>query len=140
MVGSSGNLEFKQRFSDPNNSDATIFCSNMVSLYCIMYIICNTLALASMFFSLCRPIRMAFIKEDNTTILTEYRRVLVEVNKLNPTKIILLEDKHVIVYHEFLLTMIDGKVINAIVENNATSVRISKVFFFVQAYFILPNF
>lgn len=32
MDGSSGNLEFKQRFSDPNNSDATIFCSNMVPL------------------------------------------------------------------------------------------------------------
>lgn len=93
-----------------------------------------------MFFSLCRPIRMAFIKEDNTTILTEYRRVLGEVNKLNPTKIILLEDKHVIVYHEFLLTMIDGKVINAIVENNATSVRISNVIFLFKIILFFLTF
>lgn len=73
---------------------------------------------------MCRPIRIAFCKEDTASTQKEYSRVMKEIGELQNTTIKLNNSVEVIVRHEFLFTMVDGKIINAISENNATSVRI----------------
>ena len=65
---------------------------------------------------------MAFCKEDNASINQEYHRVMKEIQELSPTTVTISDTEELVISHNFLLTMIDGKIINAISKNSATSV------------------
>ncbi|XP_030752406.1 uncharacterized protein LOC115879646 isoform X2 [Sitophilus oryzae] len=65
--------------------------------------------------------RMAFCKEDCNTILTEYSRVMKEIVEIQDSKIKINNSVEVIVRHRFYCTMVDGKIINAVCKNAATS-------------------
>lgn len=75
-----------------------------------------------LFYSLCRPLRIAFTKEDSNTVTTEYHRVLQEIDSLQPTRITTSENREITLLHYFLLTMVNGKVINALTGNPSTAV------------------
>ncbi|CAG9772082.1 unnamed protein product [Ceutorhynchus assimilis] len=121
MDGSSGHPEFKQRFIDSNSTDSTVFCTNLVPLLLKTgdSVIWKNESPSSS--SLCRPIRIAFCKEDTASTQKEYSRVMKEIDELANTTIRLNNSVEVTVQHEFLFTMVDGKIINAISENKATS-------------------
>lgn len=65
---------------------------------------------------------MLFTKETSEIIREEYRRVMEEIRVIQPTKIRVLDVFEVTIFHNFLLTMIDGKIINTLSENTASSV------------------
>lgn len=66
---------------------------------------------------------MAFCKEDCNAILTEYSRVMNDIKEIHDSKITLNNNVEVTVQHRFYCTMVDGKIINAVCKNNATSVN-----------------
>nr|XP_022908754.1 uncharacterized protein LOC111420083 [Onthophagus taurus] len=117
MDGSSGHPEFKQRFINPENSDATVMCTHALPLFIEgdKILVWNNESPNSS--SLCRPIRMAFCKEDQNSIMAEYTRMLKEIDNLRPSKIKMSETYEVEMTHTFftfyfffLFTMINGKV------------------------------
>lgn len=65
---------------------------------------------------------MVFSKEDSTTTNYEFNRVMQEITNLSPTLIQSSFNQIVTVNHIFHLTMVDGKVINVLIGNKATSV------------------
>lgn len=60
--------------------------------------------------------RMAFEKESNEMIKREYTRVMNDIQNLAEC-LITIRDTNVVIRHELILTMVDGKIINAIEEN-----------------------
>jgi hypothetical protein len=60
--------------------------------------------------------RMAFEKESNEMIKREYTRVMNDIQNLAEC-LITIHDTNVVIRHELILTMVDGKIINAIEEN-----------------------
>lgn len=76
---------------------------------------------------------MAFEKETQTAILSEYKRMNKEIQRLNPyTTMIGDFPEFIQIRHELILTMIDGKVLNVIKDNNASSVISNKLKKLVQ--------
>jgi hypothetical protein len=67
----------------------------------------------------CRPIRIAFERETKDSIQTESLRLKEEIKKLET--LVLLEDPRVTVSYKGLFTMIDGKVLNELTKNPASS-------------------
>jgi len=67
----------------------------------------------------CRPIRLCFEKETKDTIKLEAERLKAEVDRLVP--FILMEEPKVSVTYRGLFTMIDGKVLNELTQNPASS-------------------
>lgn len=67
---------------------------------------------------------MAFCKEDPNSITAEYTRMMTVIENLRPSMIKMSESYEVEMTHSFLFTMINGKVINAIIKNPATSVSV----------------
>jgi len=59
---------------------------------------------------------MAFEKESNEMIKREYTRVMNDIQNLAEC-LITIHDTNVVIRHELILTMVDGKIINAIEEN-----------------------
>jgi len=64
---------------------------------------------------------MAFEKESNEMIKREYTRVMNDIQNLAEC-LITIHDTNVVIRHELILTMVDGKIINAI-EDNFSSVN-----------------
>ena len=67
----------------------------------------------------CRPIRIAFERETKDSIQTESFRLKEEVKKLET--LVLVDDPRVTVSYKGLFTMIDGKVLNELTKNPASS-------------------
>lgn len=58
----------------------------------------------------CRPIKFEFIKESNDVIRREKKNIENKINNLSSTHL----NENIIVKHELLLTMIDGKACSSI--------------------------
>lgn len=86
--------------------------------------------------SYCRPLRIAFEKETTDSIKTEYKRVKEEIHKLNLTKI-RIEEKECSVEHKLYLTMLDGKSVNAIENNSASSVIYTFKYLYTQIIYLI---
>lgn len=70
----------------------------------------------------CRPCRLAYEKETTKSIKTEYERIRNEIENIQPT-VINHENTVIKINHEVLITMLDGKSINAIEGNRSTQVK-----------------
>ena len=68
-----------------------------------------------------RPLSISFEKEDDITSVFEYERLKKEINNLRSHKFILSNGKEVSIFYEVYQTMFDGKCVNALVKNPATS-------------------
>ncbi|KAF2891826.1 hypothetical protein ILUMI_14347 [Ignelater luminosus] len=73
----------------------------------------------------CRPIKFMYMKETTESIRKEVVKVRDEVAKLNPYEIH-INDKLVPINFVLHLTMVDGKVINALTESSSQSCHICK--------------
>ena len=99
--GSSGFNEYKQKFMDPSSSDAHINYRSESSLgqpSIILY---------------CRPVSLKFAKETVELTKQEFERMSDEISNLEPFEIEIFGIK-VLIKFDLMLTMIDGKTVNAI--------------------------
>jgi hypothetical protein len=69
--------------------------------------------------SSCRPIRICFERETKDSIQTESFRLKEEVNELKP--LVLIDNPKITISYKGLFTMIDGKVLNELTKNPASS-------------------
>lgn len=118
--GSSGHSTYKQKFSDSNDSDEFLFVFSLVPLQLrdeTGIIVWQNPRPSSTLY--CRPIKFMFSKETTQLTVTETNKVLEDINQLLPT--ICVDDGHkVSVKHDLILTMIDGKVCNALTETSSS--------------------
>lgn len=113
--GSSGYSTYKQKFTNPNDTDEYLFVFSFVPirLYDGNDIIWQNPRPSSTMY--CRPIKFIFSKESTDLTIRETNKVSEEINQLVPTACE-VNGREVTVEHEMLLTMIDGKVCNALTD------------------------
>lgn len=71
----------------------------------------------------CRPIKFEFIKESNDVIRREKKNIENKINNLSSTHL----NENIIVKHELLLTMIDGKACSSITGSSSMNCYIRGV-------------
>lgn len=118
--GSSGHSTYKQKFEKSDQSDEFLFVFSFVPLRLVTEsgIVAwqNPRPSSTMF---CRPIKFIFSKETTAFTISETNEVLKEIEELQPTKVSIFE-REVSVNHELLLTMVDGKICNALTETSSS--------------------
>lgn len=123
--GSSGMSEYKQKFSDPSISDASIFLTSLVPVQLVSgdpnsnekRVLWQNPRTSSTRY--CRPIRLQFQHETTELSVIEMQYIENQISSLNPTKVS-FKSSDIFVYHKLLFTMIDGKICNAITDNSST--------------------
>ncbi|XP_017473241.1 PREDICTED: uncharacterized protein LOC108364163 [Rhagoletis zephyria] len=117
--GSSGHSSYKQAFHGTEATDSSVLITSIVPLRleCGEKIIWQNPRPSSTRF--CRPLKIEFIKETAITSKLEHDRVSEEIKHLNNSTVELGE-KVVVVRHSLILSMIDGKVCNALTETTST--------------------
>lgn len=119
--GASGQRQYKQRFENSSDDDANIFLINIVPLELInegtgCTVWENTTPSSTNY---CRPVKFQFIKESTVLIKNEISAMQKEIEKLDTSKCC-IDTTEVTVKHHLILSMIDGKVVNAICENKSS--------------------
>ncbi|CAH0546704.1 unnamed protein product [Brassicogethes aeneus] len=118
--GSSGMSEYKQKFEDDGNSDASIFLASLVPIQLVSekdVILWQNPRPSSPRF--CRPIYMEYVHETTEIIKRVSGKIQEQKSTLEPSKI-QFNGQNISIKHSLVFTMIDGKVVNAISENNCT--------------------
>jgi len=121
--GSSGQSTYKQGYSSeqPFTADSSIFATTVTPLRLIdasTNILWNNKTPQSIRF--CRPLKLAFMKETKDSILNESEYLKRQIDKLQSCKIILSDGKFVYIKFRLYLTVIDGKVLNALTGTNSS--------------------
>ena len=121
--GSSGHSQYKQKFMNAELTDAHIFLTSMVPLELTTpngEIVWRNATPSSPRY--CRPIRFKFVKERDSAIREEVNRVEEEISHLQRREVE-AHEKTFLVDYEAALTMIDGKVLQAINDTMMYDVR-----------------
>lgn len=114
----SSQSQYKQRFENENDDDGSIFLINIVPVK--LYdestgsVIWVNISPSSTRF--CRPVKFLFTTENTDIIKTKINDMNSQIEHLRPTQCI-YNQKNIAVKHKLIMTMVDGKVINAICEN-----------------------
>lgn len=115
--GASGQSRYKQKFVDETLSDESIF---MISMVPLRLEICISSVWKELWKNprpsstkYCRPIKFEYASESKQKIIVEVNRIKKQINNLVPT-IIDNNTSRYEVKHEMILTMIDGKVCQAL--------------------------
>ncbi|XP_025411419.1 uncharacterized protein LOC112684234 [Sipha flava] len=128
LDGSSGLAQYKQKFNDVQSaSDSNIFLTSFVPIQIIMYSGESKEVLKEFIWKnprtsstkYCRPIHIQFQKETTELIQNEVSNISNQIQNLVSSIVNLGNDGFVSVKHELVLTMIDGKVCNAISDNKS---------------------
>lgn len=122
--GSSGHSQYKQKFTDDDSSDSDLFVVSVVplQLYSVhegtndKEILWQNPRPSSTRF--CRPVKLLFEKETTELTRREVKMIESEIMSLKPTKIV-IDGKDIQVNQKLLLTMVDGKICNAITGTSA---------------------
>lgn len=119
--GASGQAQYKQRFENSFDDDAGIFMINIVPLELInedtgCTVRENTTPSSTNY---CRPVKFQLIKESAILIKNEISAIQNEIEELNTSKCC-IDTTEVTVKHHLILSMIDGKVVNAICKNKSS--------------------
>lgn len=113
--------QFEQKFEDKSNSDANVFQSSFVPLR----LVCGTSKKVvwrnprPSSPRYCRPIRFRFLKETAEVIREEVDHIQQKINSLQKT-VIERGTTTFVIKPVLILTMVDGKVCNAITETAST--------------------
>lgn len=112
--GSSGHSEYKQRFNETEEaSDSHMFLTSIVPIR----VVANGKTLfqnpAPSSTRYCRPLRIQLIKETTEVSVAEKKIVEEQIANLQPFETV-VDDRNVRVEFRMILTMIDGKICNAI--------------------------
>lgn len=122
--GSSGHSNYKQRFSEVGVNDDFLILFSFVPLK-LQYINNNqNPALAWQNPSpastrLCRAFKFLYEKETPEVTRAEIHRTIEDISKLKALKVF-IDEKEIEVTCNFLLTMVDGKICNALTETTST--------------------
>lgn len=114
--GSSGFSEYKQKFSKVEFSDANVFITSLVPLRCLINDVVvwdNPLPSSTRY---CRPVRLQLIKETTDVIVSEKNRMSNAITGLCLYSMQLVDGLNINVKYDMVMTMVDGKVLNAITE------------------------
>lgn len=119
--GSTGHGEYKQCFSDPNLKDSSLFVTSYVPLQLIFtpeneenpVVLWKNPRPSSTRY--CRPIRFQFLKETAEVTVQEETYFKQKIHNLQPTTF-KYNDREFLITHKLQLTMVDGKVCNALSE------------------------
>lgn len=118
--GSSGHSTYKQKFINSDDTDEFLFVFSLVPLQLIdgssNIAWQNPRPSSTMY---CRPIKFIFSKETTEMTVSETNKILEEINALLPTIYSVENGPEVSVKHELLLTMVDGKICNALTETSS---------------------
>lgn len=117
--GSSGHSNYKQKFQNTEDTDEFLFIFSFVPLQLVNgsnIIWQNPRPSSTMY---CRPIKFIFAKETPELTLSETDKIFDEINNLLPS-ICNFNSAEVSVTHELMLTMVDGKVCNALTETHSS--------------------
>lgn len=122
--GTSGQAEYKQLFENPDVSDASIFISSLVPVQIVCGNPSNTHELIwqnqrSSSPRYCRPIKLDFVHETTEILQNETKYIEEQIKTLASTNLV-INGKNVCIKHHLILTMIDGKAINAITQTAST--------------------
>lgn len=122
--GSSGQSEYKQRFEGVNKLDSSVFLTSLVPIKLVCNkprhfesIIWQNPRSSSPRF--CRPLKLQFARETTELTMQEKTNMDNQIKNLVPFRYI-VNNKTITVHFELHLTMIDGKVCNALTSNNST--------------------
>ncbi|EYC40914.1 hypothetical protein Y032_0590g390 [Ancylostoma ceylanicum] len=114
--GSSEQSCYKQKIPE-EKSDDCLFCVSLVPLLLVLETAGSTVIWKNPRASstrYCRPVKLNFTKETSAVIRKEVERVQNEIGDLAETIVELYSGQNAVVKHELLLTMVDGKVCNAL--------------------------
>lgn len=117
--GSSGQSAYKQRFEDDSISDSNVFFTSVVPLQLVSVdrksnakiVIWKNPRPSSPRF--CRPLRLQFLHENTESTVNEERYINDQIKALVPYETIVNQNE-ISVEFKMMLTMIDGKVCNAL--------------------------
>lgn len=112
--GVSGQSQYKQKFDNTCDDDASVFITTIVPL--ILYdknkfVLWENPSPSST--NYCRPLYFQFIHENTALIQQEVRDINQEINTLSTTTC-LIGAKKINITHNMILSMVDGKVVNAV--------------------------
>ncbi|XP_044572242.1 uncharacterized protein LOC123257406 [Drosophila ananassae] len=124
--GSSGHSEYKQKFENNNLEDSCLFVTSYVPLQLFVKsdndkeqkIIWKNPRPSSTRY--CRPIRIQFQKESVNLIKNEEEYFKNKIQQLTPTEFKTATNRKFCVDHILQLTMVDGKVCNALSETSSS--------------------
>lgn len=120
--GSSGHSRYKQKFADTAHDDEFLFVFSFVPLKLCLENDDSTWAWknpspsSTMY---CRPIKFIFSKESDILTQTETAAIQEQIQTLLATKYV-IDNVEISVNHKLLLTMVDGKVCNALTGTRST--------------------
>lgn len=123
---SSGYINPHQKFSNTEN----VSLKTDLSLFASTFILCGLMTTTNkkmwinptpQSIRFCRPLRLAVEKENEQTIINEKNRLQCEIDELYPHSFSLPNGKNVLVNFDLYFSMIDGKCLNVVLENTATT-------------------
>lgn len=118
--GSSGHSTYKQKFTNADDTDEFLFIFSLVPLQLRdesgNIIWQNPRPSSTMY---CRPIKFMFAKESTDITVFETNKLLKDISELLPTICCVDGASEISVKHELVLTMVDGKVCNALTETSS---------------------
>lgn len=119
--GSSGHAEYKQKFEndDGESSDSNMFITSLVPIKADVngkVLFQNPRPSSTRF---CRPVRIQLVSETTEVSINEKKHIENQIDQLVPT-VITVEGRTIIVRYEMVLTMVDGKVCNAVTGNKSS--------------------
>ena len=117
--GSSGHSIYKQKFNDSNDTDEFLFVFSFVPIQLRNddnIIWQNPRPSSTMH---CRPIKFIFSKESTEFTVLETDKIKKEIDQLIPT-LCIINNQEISITHKLLLTMVDGKICNALTETRSS--------------------
>ncbi|CAH1962303.1 unnamed protein product [Acanthoscelides obtectus] len=120
--GSSGHSQYKQKFSDLENTDEFLFLVAMTPLRLIDMetnkVLWKNESPSSTLY--CRPIKFLFKKENADLVRNTEKERITKIENLIPIEIKTKEGHSYIIEVDMMLTMLDGSVGNVLSETNST--------------------
>lgn len=122
MDGSTGYSQYNQALPEGCQDDSDIFSATLTPIRLFMHddekriMWFNKMPQSIRF---CRPFLLQFIKESKELILATKMEVEKEMSELTPVKVELQNGKCVLIDFDFVLSMIDGKVLTYITGNSS---------------------
>lgn len=122
MDGSTGYSQYHQQLPEGFQDDSDVFSSTLTPIQLFMsndrkkVMWFNAMPQSIRF---CRPIMLEFIKESKELILATKNDIEKEIFELTPVKVELVNDRIILVDFDFVLSMIDGKVLTYITGNSS---------------------
>jgi hypothetical protein len=123
LDGSSSQSMYKQASKDSfPDSDLIMTCVVPLQLYykgdnCAKVVVWQNVRPSSTRY--CRPLKLEFKKENKETILTEQQSVQKQIDRLEPSNVTMPRCGSIQVRHRMIMSMIDGKVCNAITHTSS---------------------